>query len=73
MPDGLLRCQPTQNRGLLSVLGVRNCVAMLPTMEAITTVWARKARSSAGRGGAFTFMSRAIEQGCHSTPAALGR
>ena len=41
MPDELLRCQPTQRRGFVG-LGVRNCVAMLAPMEAVTTVWLAK-------------------------------
>jgi hypothetical protein len=60
MPDGLLRCQPTQTGGFVG-LGVRNCVAMLSTMEAITTVWLVKPEAPQD-AESITFMRRAIEQ-----------
>jgi len=60
MPDGLLRCQPTQTGGFVG-LGVRNCVAMLSTMEAITTVWLVKPEAPRD-AESITFMRRAIEQ-----------
>ena len=60
MPDGLLRCQPTQTGGFVG-LGVRNCVAMLSTMEPITTVWLVKPEAPQD-AESITFMRRAIEQ-----------
>jgi hypothetical protein len=60
MPDGLLRCQPTQTGGIVG-LGVRNWVAMLSTMEATTTVWLVKPEAPQD-AQSITFMRRAIEQ-----------
>jgi len=60
MPDGLHRRQPTQTGGFVG-LGVRNCVAMLPSMEAITTVWLVKPEAPQD-AQSITFMRRAIEQ-----------
>ena len=60
MPDGRLRCQPTQGRGFVG-LGARNCVAMLPAMEAITTVWLVKPEAPRG-AESIDVMRRAIEQ-----------
>ena len=60
MPDGRLRCQPTQGRGFVG-LGARNCVAMLPAMEAITTVWLVKPEAPRG-AESIDIMRRAIEE-----------
>jgi hypothetical protein len=60
MPDGLLRRQPTQTGGFVG-LGLRNCVAMLPSMEAITTVWLVKPEAPQDPDS-IAFMRRAIEQ-----------
>src|SRR5205814_7540784 len=60
MPDGRLRCQTTQGRGFVG-LGARNCVAMLPAMEAITTVWLVKPEAPRG-AESIDIMRRAIEE-----------